>query len=77
MVHQNKNLIRLNVIKAAAIIINVATIDLGDSLDTPQTECPLVHPFDREAPTPTKNPAITRITGEEEISNVGKGELEE
>jgi len=50
-------------------MISVAKIDLGDRRDTPQTECPLVHPLDKDAPRPTKKPAATRSNGELKISN--------
>ena len=35
----------------------IATIDLLLSLGSPQTPCPLVHPFAIFDPKPTKNPA--------------------
>ena len=50
-------------------MISVAKIDLGDRRDTPQTECPLVHPLDRDAPRPTKKPAAISSKGELKISN--------
>lgn len=53
-------------------MISVAKIDLGDRRDTPQTECPLVHPLDRDAPRPTKKPAKISNKGELKISNVFK-----
>ena len=41
-------------------IINskIATMDLLLNLGSPQTPCPLVHPFAILAPKPTRNPAI-------------------
>jgi len=71
MIHAEINRIRLKVMKAAAIIISVATIDRGDNLDTPQTECPLVHPLDKVAPTPTKKPATIKTMGCVFMSNEG------
>ena len=45
------------VTKPAPIKTSVATSERGDSLDSPHTPCPLVHPAPYRVPAPTSNPA--------------------
>jgi hypothetical protein len=45
---------------ATVIKVAVAARLLLDSRAIPQTPCPLVHPFPRRVPTPTRIPAIKR-----------------
>ena len=44
-----------------AINEQVATIERVESLDIPQTPCPLVHPDPILVPIPTSRPAMIRV----------------
>lgn len=41
--------------------VRVAIMDRVESRPIPQTACPLVHPFARDVPSPTRIPAIMSV----------------
>lgn len=57
----------------AAMNAAVATIERGESRESPQTPCPLVQPEPYRVPIPTSKPAVISVDVAASICTVGSG----